>query len=201
MKRSKCFWCLLMVLLVVVACQNQQNTSGASKSVNLEGFTVEKLKGAPNVNYVYKRDAENRLLEEGFMQNGQKTGVWTTYDPEKGTVLSLTSYLAGQLNGRSLTLDNNNRLEAQQGYKNGQLHGYAAKYKFSRTLEEFNYENGQLEGTYKKYFDSANQVQQEANYKAGKLDGAVKYYNKDGEMTLEYQYKNGEKISGGILKE
>lgn len=195
-------WIVLILLLAFWSCQQQSSGSStaASTSVNLQGFTSESLAGS-NAELVVKRDAQGRVLEEGFMENGQKVGVWTTYNPEKNEITALTPYIDGQLNGRSLTFDTGNRVKSQQGYKNGQLHGYAAKYNFSRLLEEFNYDNGQLNGAYKKYFDNANQVQQEANYKNGQLDGTVRYYNKEGVITVEYEYKNGEKVSGGIVAE
>lgn len=197
-------WIFPILLLAMWSCQQSPSSSAGgssatSASVNLEGFTSERLSGS-STDYVVKRDGQGRVLEEGFMENGQKVGTWATYNPEKNEITALTPYIDGQINGRALTFDAGNRIQSQQGYKNGQLHGYAAKYNFSRLLEEFNYTNGQLNGEYKKYFDNLNQVQQESNYKNGQLDGTVTYYNKEGVKTLQYEYKNGEKVSGGIIE-
>jgi len=38
----------------------------------------------------------------------------------------------------------------------------------------------------------------EAEYKNGKQDGMYKYYDEDGKVVMEYVYKDGEKVSGGM---
>jgi antitoxin component YwqK of YwqJK toxin-antitoxin module len=61
--------------------------------------------------------------------------------------------------------------------------------------------DGLLDGNYKKYYDGTDKVQQEMNYKNNKLDGDVIYYNEQGIATMKYIYKNGEKVSGGLVEE
>ncbi len=192
------FSILMVALCLSCGQQSGGNASVANEAVDLSAYTSEQLDGVAG-EYVVKRDANGAILEEGFMNGAQKTGVWTTYNVEKGTVKMITPYLDGQLNGRLLEFDDKNRIVAQRGYKNGQLHGFAATYKFSNPLETFQYVDGQLNGDYKKYFDSGGKIQQEASYKNGQLDGTMRYYNKEGQVTLEYEYKNGEKVGGGII--
>ncbi len=189
----------ILILALCLACQQQSGSSAgvANETLDLNGYLTEQLKGS-SAEYVVKRDANGTLMEEGFVDGANKTGIWTTYNVEKGTVKSITPYLDGQLNGRYLEFDDNNRVVAQRGYKNGQLHGFAATYRFNNIMESFQYVNGILNGEYKKYFDTGGKLQQEAIYKNGKLDGTMRFYNKEGQVTLEYEYKNGEKVSGGM---
>ena len=42
-------------------------------------------------------------------------------------------------------------------------------------------------------------LQKEINYKMGVQDGYFRYYNESGQINMEYLYKDGEKISGGIV--
>ena len=52
-----------------------------------------------------------------------------------------------------------------------------------------------------KYFDNKDIIQQEVNYKDDAIDGIFRYYNEEGQVVLEYEYKNGEKIGGGEIKQ
>lgn len=73
-------------------------------------------------------------------------------------------------------------------------------YKYGKVVEERYYENGKLEGTAKTYDDRTFKLKQEAQYKNGLQHGYFKYYDENGNVTLEYEYKNGEKVSGGIVE-
>ena len=62
------------------------------------------------------------------------------------------------------------------------------------------YKDDKLEGTARTYDDRTFKLKQEVEYKDGKQDGFFRYYDEEGNVTLEYQYKNGEKVSGGIVE-
>ncbi|MFQ5446730.1 MAG: toxin-antitoxin system YwqK family antitoxin, partial [Saprospiraceae bacterium] len=85
-------------------------------------------------------------------------------------------------------------------YENNQLEGKFARYRLGRTTEEGAYKNGKLHGNYKKYYDGKSIVQQEANYTDGELDGKTLFYNEKGDIIVEYTYKMGQKIEGGIVE-
>ena len=52
-----------------------------------------------------------------------------------------------------------------------------------------------------KTFDERTfKLKQEVEYKNGLQDGYFRYYDEEGNVTLEYEYKEGEKIKGGIVE-
>ena len=61
------------------------------------------------------------------------------------------------------------------------------------------YLNGLLDGMLREY-NNKSQVIKEASYRKNQLDGKVTHYNAEGKLILEYIYKNGEKVSGGIIE-
>ncbi|MEL7159304.1 MAG: hypothetical protein AAFN92_00990, partial [Bacteroidota bacterium] len=62
------------------------------------------------------------------------------------------------------------------------------------------YVDGQLDGALATFDYRNNKIKQEVTYKNGVLDGPMRYFNEEGEVTLQYLYKDGEKISGGIVE-
>ncbi len=187
---------VLFLALGMVACQN--NSANTSANIDLTGYETESLKGATG-QYVRKLGNNGNLVEEGFVSNGLREGAWITYTPE-GQVKTVTTYVGGQVNGIFLEFDNQYRLVSKTGYKNNDFHGVAKKFKFNRVIEELPYNNGKLEGLYKKYFENNGKLQIEAMYSNGVQDGIMRYYNSEGRPTMEYTYKNGEQVSGGIVK-
>ena len=177
----------------LVSCQKTANDSSPVKAT-MDGFIVEATLDN-NIQKVVMRDNSGRLLEEGFVKNGVKEGVWLTYDPERG-IKTLTTYIDGKLNGTYLEFDRQLSMVANTNYLNNQFHGAVTKYKFGRPIEIFNYKNGQLDGFYRSYFENTGKIQVEAAYKNGKQDGIMRYYNTNEELIMEYVYKNGEKVSG-----
>ena len=65
--------------------------------------------------------------------------------------------------------------------------------------EEATYKDGELHGMYRVYYKRDGKLQSEAEYKNGVQDGVYRFFNEEGAITLEYQFKNGEKVSGGIV--
>ena len=85
-------------------------------------------------------------------------------------------------------------------YHQGLLHGPYIQFKFGKVIEERPYNMGKLDGIVRTFEDRTWKLKQEVQYKDGKQDGFFRYYDDQGNVTLEYQYKNGEKISGGIVE-
>ena len=56
-----------------------------------------------------------------------------------------------------------------------------------------------MDGIYKEFYNNGK-LQRSINYKNGVMDGPMKYYNEEGGVTLEYSYKNGEKVGEGVMK-
>ncbi len=186
----------VMFCLLSITCQ--QNTSKRPEAtVDLKNYEEEALKGT-SVKRVVRRSLEGKIMEEGFVRDGQKEGAWITYDDE-GKVMSVTTYIEGQLNGIHLELDKTYRLVSTTGYKNNDFHGAAKKYKFSRVTEELPYENGKLDGLYKKFYENNGQPQIEANYKNGLQHGIMKQFNSEGRQIMEVVYENGKQLSSKIV--
>ena len=187
---------LLLAFVGLFACN--QSGSSVSESIDLSGFETSKLKGSDVVHAV-KKDMEGKLAMEGFLRNGKKEGQWITYDPVKGTVAILESYVNGKLNGYSFKVSSRGYLDEQIGYLNNELNGKYAQFKYGRLESESYYKNGKLDGLQKQYYDNGK-LQQETEFKDGLQDGVYNYYSDDGLLRMSYTYKNGEKIAGGIVE-
>lgn len=206
--KCNCLLILSILMLGLSQCKpSDGSTSGnaATTSENASSvaggnadFMTEQIPGT-QVQRVHRKNQVGLIVEEGFMSNGVKTGMWTTYGNEN-EVSSVKHYVNGKLEGPALTLSFRSQVEQRENYRQDKLHGPWYSYKFGRLTEERHYVNGQLEGMVRTYDDRTFKIKQEAEYKNGVLDGTIRYYNEDGKVTLEYVYKNGEKVSGGIVE-
>ena len=181
--------------LLVLACQQGEKveTSGG-----FSGYTLEKIAGSP-FQRAYKMVGD-QLIEEGQVFKGKKTGTWVTYHADqKGFPHVIANYVDGKRSGPYMEINEFGQFRVVAHYLNDQLDGRVAKYNFTRLAEELYYKNGGLEGPYTLYFENSDVKQRTAEFKNGVEDGWVRYYNEEGKVTVEYQYRNGEKISGGIV--
>ena len=190
---------LLFVALVMTLFTSCNNGSGGSAPVvDASGYILEAIPGS-NIQIATVKDENGDVTEQGFLQNGVKVGTWTTYKAGNEFPQTIISYVDGQYTGPYLEFNDRGQLELKAGYLNNQLHGEWGKYKFGRPEKTASYKNGELDGIYKEYFVRDGKIQKEVSYKNGKEDGTMRYYNQEGEITVEYEFKNGEKVSGGIL--
>ncbi|HHH53929.1 MAG TPA: hypothetical protein ENK91_09745 [Bacteroidetes bacterium] len=185
-------------LFVIFSCNNSTGTKSNSKNFAADQFDLENLIGT-DVKKAIKFDKDGNTVEEGFVKNGKKEGEWIEYNPKDGKIISITSYIDGKLNGKFIEFDNRGYLVKTADFKNDQLDGRYVKYKYNKIIEEANYENGKLNGIRTKYFDNNGKKQEEVEYKDDVIDGIVRYYDDKGELTIEYTYKNGKKVSGGMV--
>lgn len=188
---------LFIFILTIVSCQQSVRTGGAAE---LEGYETSAVAGTM-VTKAIKKNGSGDIIEEGYVSDGKRNGVWITYydGDNKGRYKSVASYSDGLLNGPFLTFTNRGQIESEVQYANNMYNGRYAKYKFGRLEQEINYMENQLHGPSKE-FDNKGNIKKEVNYSNGKQDGVMRYYNEEGEVTVEYVYKNGEKISGGMVK-
>ena len=142
----------------------------------------------------------DKYAEQGFLVNGVKNGVWITYydGEEAGKIKTLASYSNGVLNGPYYEYTNRGQIENEVNYVNGLYEGVVSTYKFGRPTLSKTYKANELNGPSYDYF-SDGKLQKETNFKNGKQHGIMTWYNQEGKKTMEYTYKNGEKISGGIV--
>jgi antitoxin component YwqK of YwqJK toxin-antitoxin module len=191
---------LLLLGFLCYACGEQASqASTAAMAFDTTGFTMESIPGS-NAQWAKKVDADGKLLEEGAVVNGQKEGTWTLYHPGTGYPSKIISFIDGKYNGPYWEMNERGQLNLRAAYRNNKLHGPWASYGFSRLEVEAEYKNGELHGLYREYNKSNGKLQKEANYKDGKQHGVYRFYNDKGEVTVEYEYDNGEKVSGGIVK-
>jgi len=148
-----------------------------------------------------KTDPNGLVMERSQITNGQQTGVFVEYYPEKGLPKKMVTYDNNVFDGPYMEFNNPGQIEKMANYKDNQLHGDYATYKFGRVIEKSTYKNGKLDGTYRSYFNNSDKLQKEAQYKDGVQHGIFKQYNEEGQVVLEYEYKNGEVVKGGMVKE
>ena len=197
------YFLLIFTIATLYACGSGGGGGAAvaptpSQDANLAGFNEEKIKGSDAV-YVYKAAGDGRLIESGYTVNGKKNGAWMTYHEDNGRIQTLATWVDGQLNGPSFTFSNRGQIEQKSEYKAGIYDGLVATYKFGRIEKSTPYVGGKIEGTYEEY-NQKGKLLKEVEFKNGVQNGTLKYFDDEGNVTLEYIYKNGEKVSGGIVK-
>ena len=80
------------------------------------------------------------------------------------------------------------------------MDGPWGKFRFGRPELTSNYKDGELDGILREYDFRNGNLKKEATYKAGKLDGLVRDYDEEGRVMVEYMYRDGEKVSGGVVE-
>lgn len=191
----------ILFAVALCACQQENSTPPAklSTSLNLASYTLDNL---PNgVVRASKTDVNGRIAEEGYLLDGKRNGVWTTY--KDGRAHTFTSYANDILNGKKFEFDHRRQIVLEETYVNGILSGKRGTYKSGRPKLEEYYVNGERHGPYRKYFETGKEqgkISQYVDYVHGKIDGKVRHYNVDGGVIVEYTYKNGNKVSGGIVE-
>lgn len=165
---------------------------------DLTGFELSAIPGSA-IQYAVRKDAAGQIVFEGYVLNNKRTGQWIEYNVE-GEMVTLENYIEGLREGVSLKFSSRGQIEQKSRYSQGQLHGGWTQYKFGKTIEERNYNMGKLDGVVRMYDDRNWTLKQEVAYKDGKQHGHFRYYDEKGNVTLEYEYKNGEKVSGGIVE-
>lgn len=180
------------------ACGEDQGEAGKTAGLNLDEFQVTDIPGS-DLQQAVKLDSKGKILEEGTILNGKRNGTWVVYNQERDVPRSIANYINDQLNGPYFEYSPHGQTDLMCSYRNNVLEGRFVRLKNIRKTEEGFYKNGKLDGPYRKFYEGKDQLQQEANYKDGQLHGTNTYYNSKGEIIMLYEYKNGEKVSGGIV--
>ncbi len=182
------------------ATNAETSEAAAGTEENNDQYETEAIPGS-DVVVAIKHNNSGNIVEKGFLDNGVKTGTWLIFEkrpfkfPNK-----IITYLNGQYNGPYYEMNERGQIELSAYYVNNQLDGAWGKYKFGRPTAEAQYKAGQLDGVYKEYFLKDGSLQKEIHYLQGKQHGPYRFYNEEGEITLEYEYKYGEKVGGGIVE-
>ena len=195
----KSVFLLLAFSLTLIACKDKDPiVETKSGTGDLKGFQIAPLPGSQYQSAVLVENG--RTIVEGYIDAAnKKTGQWVEYIPE-GDIALIENFIDGNREGMVLKFTNHGQIENKSYYKQGSLHGPWVQYKFGKVVEERNYDMGKLDGVVKKYTDRTWKLAQEIEYKQGKQHGFFRHYDEEGNVTLEYEYKDGEKVSGGIVE-
>ena len=197
-------WLLILVSACIagyLGCKQASSAapaSDASAQTDLSGFEETDIAGS-TIKHVSTLYPNGQIKSDGYMDGDKKTGQWIEYD-STGDVVLINHFVNDLLEGPSFRMTFRNQVDLKTSYHLGELHGPWVQYKFGRVIEQRNYKNGKLDGSVSKYYDRTFSIQQVAEYKDGLQDGYYRYYDEDGNITLEYVYKKGEKVSGGMVE-
>ena len=180
---------VIFAFLVLAGCQSTTQQPAVAAADMPAGAIQEPFDDNPNIVKVTVQDTQGNITAYGIYENGLREGSWTELHPT-GHVMSITGYHNGVKEGAAVELDNRGQLLERFTYHNGKLHGPYTKYNRSRVKETKNYANGVLEGEVKVYYDNAK-VMEESFYKNGKREGIARWYDQDGNLSIEYEYKDG----------
>ncbi|NUO01909.1 MAG: hypothetical protein HUU01_14995 [Saprospiraceae bacterium] len=198
---------LVLPLLMIACNQEKKNDSGPSSAngdapldpFDLASYTLESVPGS-DVQMAVKKSEEGVLREMGNSLNGKRIGTWTLYGKDPVRPRKIVNYVDGKKNGLYIEMSESGYyLELIAYFKDDKLHGNWAKYRFGRPLQTAEYQDGQLHGVQREFQIRDGKVIKEAHYKNGQLDGPFKHYNEKGEVTLQYEYKEGVKVGEGVL--
>lgn len=193
----KQLWILILVLFVL-GCQKKEAAQNNAE-FNLDGFEIQKIEGTDWTSAT-RTNAQGILTDEGIIKDGKRHGPWKTYEPNRGYLESLSYYSDGVQMGPVLKFDSRGTIVEEASYLDGQYHGKTVKYRYGLKIAERNYKMGKPHGRQSDYYDNGK-IMQIADYKDGVQDGLFEYYTFEGEKQMSYQYKNGQKVSGGLVEE
>lgn len=194
----RCTSSLLIIILLWNGCkQSATEAPTVAGTGDFTGYDMQEIPGSAIQRAVMK-SANDQISEEGYVLDNKKTGQWIKYNPD-GQIATIENYVNGNLHGPYLKFANRGQIEQRMAYQEGMLHGYWYQFKFGNKIEERQYKLGKLDGTVRMYNDKNWKLRQESEYKDGVQHGIYRYYDDDGNVTLEYEYKNGEKIRGGMV--
>ena len=198
---------LCAAALLLFAC-NSSNTrpegdtstgNGKQATDRLDGYTVETVPGISWKSAI-KKDTAGNVLETGFFEDDKKVGSWVLYENiNKQFPSQISTYKDGKLTGLHIEFSDGGQAGLITYYQNNQLHGHWGRYQFGRVAEEADYKDGKLDGVYKVYTLATGKLQTTAEYKDGVQNGYYRTFTPEGQMTTEYLYKDGKKVSGGVV--
>jgi antitoxin component YwqK of YwqJK toxin-antitoxin module len=188
-------YCLIFYCLILFsACDNKP----AIENFDLTGY-IEEETGRGSIKKV-KKTVDGFILSEGYLKNNQRHGNWIEYYPGTQRIKDIMHFEEGQLSGAWFRLNNLGRVETMEQYFNGMLNGMKIQYFNGVPTEIANYKDNQHHGLYQKFYKTGT-LQQAVEYEDGAINGFFRHYNEEGRLTLEYLYRDGEKIEGGIIAE
>lgn len=200
MRFSSLIIVIALTLLLISCGDSNSSNNSPTKGVSID-MSLYESRSIPGSEWVHveRNHPSGDIFEDGFVYNGQKVGTWTSYYPDDGYIQNISNYHNGVLMGPFLEFDERGRLNKHYTYENNLLSGQFASFKNGRLTNKVEYLNGKLNGFSREY-NTKSVLIKEAHYKDDVLDGEVNSYNDEGKLVLQYIYKNGDKVSGGIVE-
>ncbi len=184
---------ILFLAGLVVGCGKDSGQVNQSDAVAPLLGVQEEFKDSPGLLKTVIRDGNDKISMTGYYLRGKKESSWVEYHPNGSMIKSLSSYVQDKKEGMSLEFNTSNQLVKRCFYHNDQLHGEYKEYNAALLKEERYYEQGKLEGIVRIYYDDGALLE-EGYYKAGVREGISKWYDKAGNVTIQYEYKNGQLV-------
>lgn len=197
------FYILLFIPFLFLACGGGESSAPATVvPADFTGYTAKAVPGS-SAQKMTRVNENGEVVEEGFVVNGKRDGVWYTFHGKTETerLKSLVTYVDGIKNGPSVEFSDRGQVTIQCFYTNDQYDGIWTKYRFgSRKEKEASYKNGVLDGMYREYHQSNGKILKEVPYVNGKMHGKYRQFNDSDELVMEYEYNMGEKVAGGVAQ-
>jgi antitoxin component YwqK of YwqJK toxin-antitoxin module len=191
-------WYFIFCLSWVFASCNSSTSHAEAGAGDLAGYELTAIPGS-STQYAVRKDGAGQVVSEGYVNGNKKSGQWLEYSVD-GDIALIENFVDGLREGWVMKMITRGQIDNKAKYHQGLLHGPWIQYKFGKVLEQRNYSMGKLDGVARTFDDRTWKVKQEVEYKNGVQDGFFRYYDENGTVTLEYIYKNGEKVSGGMTK-
>ncbi len=188
----------IIFALMLVSCGSNEYLSPVTSFENVyegvdESFTLSPYSNDNSVQLASKYDDQNNLIEQGFVFLGAKDGMWSTYDYKfrRMDLVSIYNYKDGVKHGPYLVYENGSNLKEKGNYYGGQLHGLQLQMRQGKVLKETNFHQGQINGMVKSYYDNGTTLKEEGEFVNGQREGVHKWYDQEGNVKIQYTYKNG----------
>ena len=184
---------LFIAILFTFLIQCKQANLGKPEVLN---YDLIKMEGS-EIQTVIKTDSLGNKLIEGNIINGKKNGAWVTY-AITGEIIDITNYIDDIKQGPYIKLSGHTVSE-QGSFKNNKFHGTRFKYLYGHLDEKIDFKDGIRNGWARKYYSNGN-VQREMEILDSVQVGLYRFYGENGTLQIEEKFKDGKKVSGGIVK-
>lgn len=133
-----------------------------------------------------KKQANGRLLYEGYFKDGKPVGEWKRYHPG-GQLKALIIYKGDT--AYTQLFDVWRKKVAEGNYVNQKKEGLWKIYRDNRLVADEYYRRGIKNGLSHRYYDTG-EVMEECNWVNGKKEGAYRVFFKNGKPYMECKLKN-----------
>ncbi len=196
--QNKIFIYLLAIGIGLFGASCSGNDGATTQGIgDLDGFEITRISNSKYQKARLEKNGDG-FAEEGYVLDGKRAGLWMTFQQD-GRVKTIENYIEGNLDGIKLVLDGRGQIVNKEFVTGGKLHGDKAIYKYGRAQEVIPYVHGQVHGIVSRYYANGR-VMERIGFVNGMQNGEYIHYNADEKIDMKYIYKDGEKVSGGMVE-